>query len=640
MKISARWIVVLSLLGASLGAVATVKSGSAAVAAVHRPELEYLEAVNRASPPDDPQLLFLLMGQFANANLHGEGAEFFAARLKEFEPRLTDQQKSLYLSAIVVLRAGHASQVPLWRRIGWVNETIAILDEAKRLSGGDIFVVRWISGVVNAEIPGFFGRSEVARADLTWCLENLAKAPHAGWRREVDYHLALLDRRDGKTAEAEEHLRRSGFRSFDKPLTLTTSSAEDLASGHTFAPKRIIDVVPGRVFALTGFEFTEYYFVVSEDRRELIAIDAGTRPDSAKAAYEALRAHAKDLPELTTVFITHAHWDHVGGHEYFRSLNRNVKFYARTNYGEELANDAAAPDLFAKRFFGERFQMKDVSSFRPDVTIDRETALTIGGTRFDLVPIAGGETRDGLFIDLPEQRILFAGDFIMPYLGAPFVEEGSLDGLLDAIDVAAKRNPRILLHGHEPLTRLFGDVDTLVRLRPHLAWLRDQVLAAIGRGEARATIQQANLIPPGLLESGGRVELPYLVLRENVINRLYDQNVGYWQPDLQGMDSLGRDDRASLLVDYLGVSEGQLAKAVARMVADGRYELAASVLDWTRGRFPASEALADAERLAYSKLAEKYQEFNPFKFIIYSAKSGLETPQMSAPPETLVTSRR
>ncbi len=293
------------------------------------------------------------------------------------------------------------------------------------------------------------------------------------------------------------------------------------------------------MFALSGFEFTEYYFVVSDDGRELIAIDAGTRPDSANAAYEALRARTPGLPALTTVFVTHAHWDHVGGHQYFRSLNPRVRFYARSNYGEELARSLAAPAAFATRFFGERFRMQDVASFRPDVMVERETRVTIGGTRFDLIPIAGGETNDGLFIHMPDQRVLFAGDFIMPYLGAPFVEEGNLDGLLAAIDVVERKNPRILLHGHEPLTRLFGSVETLARLKPRLAWLRDEVLARIRRGEDRAAIQQANLIPPGLLEDGAEVELPFLLLRENVINRLYDQNVGYWQPDLEGVDYLG-----------------------------------------------------------------------------------------------------
>src|SRR5216683_4143783 len=119
-----------------------------------RPELEYLKAVNLVAPPRDPQLLFLLMAQYSNANLHGEGAEFFSARLKEFGPRLTDVQKALYLSAIGLLRAQHASSVSLLHRVGYVKETIAILGQAKQLSGGQVFVVNWIAGIVHTELPG------------------------------------------------------------------------------------------------------------------------------------------------------------------------------------------------------------------------------------------------------------------------------------------------------------------------------------------------------------------------------------------------------------------------------------------------------------------------------------------------------
>jgi len=49
--------------------------------------------------------------------------------------------------------------------------------------------------------------------------------------------------------------------------------------------------------------------------------------------------------------------------------------------------------------------------------------------------------------------VMFVGDFIMPYLGAPFIEEGDFQGLLDAIDVVVEKHPQHLLHGHEPLTR-------------------------------------------------------------------------------------------------------------------------------------------------------------------------------------------
>jgi glyoxylase-like metal-dependent hydrolase (beta-lactamase superfamily II) len=608
---------------------AAADSRVSSVTVSHRPELEYLKAVNSVAPPQDPQLLFLLMAEYANANLQGEGAEFFTARLKEFEPRLADSQKALYLSAIGLLRAQHASSVSLIHRVGYVKETIGILDQAKQLSGGKIFVVNWIAGIVHSELPGVFHQRKAAEAELAWCLENVDKAPHVGWLREVYYHLGKLALADGDQAKAQDYLRRSGYKDFDRPITLTTSFSEDAATGNAFVPRRISEIVPGRVYALSGFEFTEYYFVVSDDRRELIGIDAGTRPDSAKAAYEALQAYAPGLPELTTVFITHSHWDHIGGQTYFRSLNPRVKFYARSNYEEEIALGNAG-DIFRKQFFGTRFNFDDVRSFKPDVTIDRRTEVKIAGTRIELIPVQGGETHDAMFIHLPDLGVMFVGDFIMPYLGAPFLEEGDLQGLLDAIDIVVQKNPQYLLHGHEPLTRNFTSAALLSELKTDLEWLREQVLIAIRRGDERAAIYQANLTPPGLLKGRPDVYLPYLILREHVIDRLYDQNVGYWQPNLQGLDHLTRADHTELLVDYLSVSERQFVKAVERLAADGKYELAASLLESSGDRFDHSSAVANAKRLVYLKLMEKNQNTDPFKFILYSGKIGEQTPQMAA----------
>jgi hypothetical protein len=111
------------------------------------------------------------------------------------------------------------------------------------------------------------------------------------------------------------------------------------------------------------------------------------------------------------------------------------------------------------------------------------------------------------------------------------------------------------------------------------------VLSAVRRGDERASIHQANLTPPGLLAGDVDVFQPYLLLREHAIDRLHDQNVAYWQPDLQGLDHLSRDDRAELLVDYLGMSERQLLKAVKRLNADRKYELAAWLLESSGRRF-------------------------------------------------------
>ena len=49
--------------------------------------------------------------------------------------------------------------------------------------------------------------------------------------------------------------------------------------------------------------------------------------------------------------------------------------------------------------------------------------------------------------------------------------------------------------------------------------------------------------------------------------------------------------------------------------------------------------MRDVERLTYLKLMEKYQNFNPFKFIVYSAQIGEPVPRLrvSADPEHRAT---
>jgi glyoxylase-like metal-dependent hydrolase (beta-lactamase superfamily II) len=637
MKTNPRLLVWLAgAVGASLAATFLVTAAareSAAPAVEQRPDLAYLKQVNQWGPPDDPQLVLLLMGQFANAGRHAEGAVYLDGLRRRFDARLGDGQRAIYLSAIASLRAGHANDVPLLKRYGWVRDTVRQLDEAKRLTHDEGFVPRWMSGVVRAQLPGFFGERDAALADLTWCLNHADRAPHAGWLREVHFQLAAIQARLGNAAEAQRHQLASGFPAGDTSVHFTTPFSVDAASGLRFSGRTVREAVPGSVYVLSGFDFTEFYFIVSADRRELIAIDAGTSAVAARQAFAALRARVPQLPPLTTVFVTHAHWDHVGGHAYLRSLNPAVRFVGRENNAEELALGAGAHEPTLMHFFGRDFRLADVLTYKPDVAIDHPVEMVIGGTLFSLRPTPGGETRDALLVHMPDQGLLFTGDVFMPYFGAPFAEEGSVEGLLASIDQVTALAPRLLLQGHEPLTRIFGSTRTLAELRAPLAWLRERILRGIARGEPRAALQQANLVAPALEHSASPVHLAYLLLRENLIDRLFDQHSGYWQNGLQGLDTLSDADHGAALLDYLEVDESRLVSAARRMAADGRHELAAATLRAALARRPASERLRDASREAHTRLMEQYQEFSPFKLILYGVQAERPLIQQSAPAQ-------
>src|SRR3989442_15583532 len=69
----------------------------------------------------------------------------------------------------------------------------------------------------------------------------------------------------------------------------------------------------------------------------------------------------------------------------------------------------------------------------PDRVVDHRETLTVGGTEFVLHPVRGAETSDALLIHLPASGVLFVGDTFMPYLGAPFLPEGSPEALFENI---------------------------------------------------------------------------------------------------------------------------------------------------------------------------------------------------------------
>ena len=605
-------------------------------------DFELLKAIMEAGPVGNPLIPLLMMAAYMNINQPEAGAAFFAAGLEKFGDQLPPPLKSIYLGALGQLRAASTPRVPPPQQPAWLAETLRILEEARALSNNEIFVVRWMIAIVYAQLPPALGLREQAFQELSWCAENSSQAPDPGWLREIYFNLALLYRRANEPAEAASYLRRSGYRSFDKEIVLTTgSSITPQGAVYTPVGLREIPIRRGAIFQLSGFQFSETFFILSEDGRELIAVDAGAQPEFEKAAYEYLKSRHPDLPRLTAVLVTHAHPDHLGGHLFLRQLSPGAKFYIRKTFESDLNLVAEFPIPFSW-LLGEGNRPENLAGFTADVEIVRETEIRVGGTRFVLIPVPSGETSpprqyrdaedpgDALFVYLPDHGVIFVADFAMPWFGPPFyAAQGSVSAFVAAteklVEVAARTSdrPLSLLHGHAPLNLVFPTPESLRKTAVHIDWLRREVVRRIFSGMDRVAIQHLNLISPGVLQDP-EVQFPYIAMRKNLIDRLYDQRVGYWGSDRSGMDSLSPAELGSVFSHYLGLSEDTLAGAIQRMLGNGDHELAAQTASWALPRYQGSQRLAELQRRAFLKLLEKHQSLDAFRFFVYSQAAGHE----------------
>jgi hypothetical protein len=128
-------------------------------------ELEYFKAVIEAGPVGDHQIIALLLIQFVNANQLKAGIDFFESLLAGPASQRSSQERALYLASLAALRAS-ADQVFLLRRSGWVNQTIDLLEDAKKMSNNQNFLVRWLSGTVYAQLPERFGKKRTLRGTI------------------------------------------------------------------------------------------------------------------------------------------------------------------------------------------------------------------------------------------------------------------------------------------------------------------------------------------------------------------------------------------------------------------------------------------------------------------------------------------
>lgn len=542
-----------------------------------------------------------LLNRYDALERYGDGQATFASLAAIHEG---DDAYPWLLAAEGLFQVQNNRSVSLLNRVGFVEEGVAKLDRAVELDGG---LPRYLRGVVLVALPDRFDEAARGVEDLEWVLDNAESFP-VGVRRGALRALADGYAAVGRVEAAARALGESGHAGTDEEGLLATGFSVTAESGFRFQPPVLRTVADG-IHHAEAYDFGDMSFVETPDG--LVVIDSGTFPENSAAALAAVR-EITSAP-VQTLILTHAHWDHVGGAATFAG----AEIVVESHFDEELVQVRLANPPAFRWFFSDREVPLDVV---PTQIVDEPTTLA-NARRIELVPVKGGETDDALVVHVPDAGVVFVGDIFMPYLGAPFTEEGNPVALLDTIDTIVALEPNLLLHGHPPLTELWT-IDHLPVLRDALAVLVEATMASIRDGRTLAATLRDNVLPDVLATDPGAV-LPYLTMRQGVVKRLYDLNTGYWQSDRRGVEILARSDWARAL-DELGGGERGYLRTVEALLDSGEAALPLQLVDIALVNHPDSERLRDLRDRALQRLRRLNSQNDPFKFIVYSEESGTE----------------
>jgi len=269
--------------------------------------------------------------------------------------------------------------------------------------------------------------------------------------------------------------------------------------------------VSSDIYVFTSDLYVQATAGVVMTSRGAIVIDTLPFPEEARLMARFVSQRAPQGARY--LVLTHYHADHTYGAYLFPSAQ--VIGYGRCR---ELLATRGEEGLAAAR--AEAAELDDVVLRLPTITLDAgEMALRLGGKTLRLL-WTPGHSDDMLSVFVEEDRVLFAGDTVMP---VPTIIDGDLEVLKQSLEQIARLEPETIVQGHGEVI-LRGEVQETIRANiDYLDTIHNLVAKAVAKGRRRETLLTIDIERCGLSRVALNGQAPNLHVA-NLLT-LYDRMV-------------------------------------------------------------------------------------------------------------------
>lgn len=393
----------------------------------------------------------------------------------------------------------------------------------------------------------------------------------------------------------------------ETPVSAQSEATKKLLARNKMFEKQIIKVADN-VYTAMGYTVSANSMIVGDDG--VIIIDPGQMP----AASQLVRREFEKITDkpVRAIIYTHGHNDHTNGAIAFYEEGKGIQIWARDTFKAETrrltevglsggarASNTQGFDLPNEQKISVGIAIPPARPPRGAVNSDGintatarksgtvppthkfkgdRLSLEISGIKLDLV-IAPGETDDQLYVWLPEQRVIFAGDNFYQSWPNVYPLRGtarrSTRDWISSLASMMSENPLAVVGGHTtPITE--DAMTVLTNYHDALKWVHDKTIEGAKKYLTPDELVEYAALPEHLANLDYLQD--YYGSVWGTVRDIYAQDLGWFDGNPLNLHRENPVQQAKRMADLVGGVDDLMAKAQAKMKSGD--ELGAAQLAW------------------------------------------------------------